>query len=151
MTPAEKLAAGGKRMPNGCLEWQLGCTKNGYGEITVAGVTLYVHRLAWEVENGPIPDGEVIRHKCDNPPCFDLAHLLPGTQAQNVADMLQRGRARYRLGEQHPKAKLTWPAVREIRRLIAAGFTENALALEFGVCGSTIHRIAVNKIWKEAA
>lgn len=149
MTPADKLAARGRRSSNGCLEWTGGCTKRGYGEITIDGVNHYVHRLAWELANGPIPVGQVIRHSCDNPPCFDTAHLLPGTQGENVADMVSRGRAKIPSGETHPKAKLTWPAVREIRQLVATGSTENALARQFGVCGSTIHRIAANQIWKE--
>lgn len=36
--------------------------------------------------------GPVLRHRCDNPPCINPAHLEPGTQADNVRDMAERGR-----------------------------------------------------------
>lgn len=51
-----------------------------------------VHRVVWENAYGSIPDGLVIRHLCDNPPCAELTHLELGTQAQNLADMNERGR-----------------------------------------------------------
>ena len=54
----------------------------------------YLHRWVWEQVNGPIPEGMLVRHRCDNPPCFRYDHLLLGTVADNTADMLERGRAR---------------------------------------------------------
>lgn len=93
-SPAERLAAGVKRMPNGCLEWT-GKTSKGYGSIKINGKSVRVHRLAWELVNGTIPAGLSIRHfVCDNPPCCDVGHLLPGTHAENMADknnVSQRG------------------------------------------------------------
>ena len=92
---AERLAAGLVRMPNGCLEWSLGTSKAGYGQITVNGKHIYTHRLAWELANGPIPSGAHIRHYiCDNPPCGDPEHLRPGTPTENMADMIAKGRSR---------------------------------------------------------
>ncbi|MEQ6899281.1 HNH endonuclease signature motif containing protein [Microbacterium sp. KR10-403] len=91
-TPAERLADGLKRMPNGCLEWQRTRNEDGYGSIYVNGVTTLTHRFAWEIENGPIPDGLNILHRCDNPPCCDPSHLFLGTQAENVDDMVSKRR-----------------------------------------------------------
>jgi HNH endonuclease len=51
-----------------------------------------VHRLSYEHYKGEIPAGQVIRHSCDRPPCFNPAHLLAGTQQENMADMVARGR-----------------------------------------------------------
>ena len=48
--------------------------------------------MAWILVHGSIPDGKFILHRCDNPPCFDVLHLYPGDAAQNVEDMMQRGR-----------------------------------------------------------
>jgi hypothetical protein len=51
-----------------------------------------VHRVAWELEHGPIPDGMLILHRCDNPACWAPEHLFLGTQADNVRDMHAKGR-----------------------------------------------------------
>lgn len=56
------------------------------------------HRIAWTLGHNPnatrveVPSGLLVRHTCDNPPCCNPAHLITGTQAQNTADMMERGR-----------------------------------------------------------
>lgn len=51
------------------------------------------HRFAWETwHRKPVPAGMVLRHGCDNPPCVNPAHLEPGTSADNMRDMVERGR-----------------------------------------------------------
>lgn len=60
----------------------------------VHGRAVAVHRLAWEEAHGPIPPGKKILHHCDNPPCYEIAHLFAGTQADNVADMHAKGRGK---------------------------------------------------------
>ena len=98
--PAERLAARLVRMPNGCLEWT-GTTAHGYGRIWVNDALAATHRLAWELVNGPIPEGIQVLHHCDNPPCCETepsdehpdGHLFLGTIADNSADMAAKGRA----------------------------------------------------------
>ena len=87
----ERLTAKLVRRPNGCLEWT-GLNHLGYGRISVANKTIATHRLAWELANGPIPEGICVCHTCDNPPCCDPAHLFLGTHADNVADKMDKGR-----------------------------------------------------------
>jgi hypothetical protein len=61
----------------------------------VAGKRHYVHRLAYcEAHAIDIEDivGQVVMHTCDNPACINPEHLRLGTQADNLADMLSKGR-----------------------------------------------------------
>lgn len=53
---------------------------------------LRAHRVAWEIAEGPVPDGLHVLHRCDNPPCVCPAHLFLGTDADNTADMMAKGR-----------------------------------------------------------
>ncbi len=107
-TLAERLSFYSERSENGCLEWTGSDDgKAGYGKLRWQGRMRYAHQLAWEDANGPVPEGKVLRHRCDNPPCIDVGHLLVGTQAENVADSFARGRAANRTGEHNNSARLT--------------------------------------------
>lgn len=75
--------------PHECWPWTRAKNNLGYGQIAYPkGVRHYAHRLVVRAVKG-----EVIRHTCDNPPCCNPAHLLKGTQAQNLQDMRDRGRS----------------------------------------------------------
>lgn len=77
----------------GCLEWLAGCYPTGYGCFGVGNHrNRLAHRIAWELANGPIPAGLVVRHMCHNRRCVNPAHLLIGTQADNIHDMIRAGR-----------------------------------------------------------
>jgi len=79
---------------NGCLEFT-GCHNGkGYGLLGVDGKTLRTHRVAWELANGEIPDGLCVLHRCDNRRCCAVNHLFLGTNSDNVADKVRKGRAR---------------------------------------------------------
>lgn len=53
---------------------------------------VFVHRAAWEVTYGPIPEGASVLHRCDTPLCCNPACLFLGTQDDNMKDMTQKGR-----------------------------------------------------------
>lgn len=79
-----------------CLEWTGARTQAGYGKASVAGVRwIPAHRAAWELANGPIPDGTYVLHRCDNPPCVAVNHLFLGTHSDNMRDMLSKNRGRW--------------------------------------------------------
>lgn len=63
---SERLARGMDRSagPNGCWPWLRGKTDGGYGTIKVKGKTRMVHVVAWELENGPVPKGRNLDHRC---------------------------------------------------------------------------------------
>jgi len=138
--------------PDECWAWH-GWTDSGYGygRVKAHGASWQAHRLSWTVHHGPIPDGLCVCHTCDNPICVNPAHLFLGTQADNVADMIHKGRRVNLVGEKNGKSKLTWDDVCEIRRLYATGeCSQPALGRQFGVCHSTIGRIVRGEYWREA-
>jgi len=80
-----------------CWEWQGFCNSGGYGKIRIAGKSVSVHRVAYELSYGEIPQSEgyhgtVVRHSCDNRSCCNPKHLLLGTQRDNCIDAVERGR-----------------------------------------------------------
>lgn len=79
-----KLFAKTKRSESGCLEWQGCLSASGYGRIGIEKKTFRVHRVAWEMVRGPIPEGMVIDHLCRNKKCCDPEHLEVVTQKENV-------------------------------------------------------------------
>ncbi len=77
---------------SGCQIWMGGCFGSGYGEIYVDGIGIGAHRAAWLCHRGPIPHGLLVLHRCDVRPCINPDHLFLGTHADNVADMIRKGR-----------------------------------------------------------
>lgn len=144
-----------KSEPDKCWPWQ-GCTEPfGYGVFTFASYdTRQAHRVAWELTNGPVPDGLCVLHRCDNPPCCNPAHLFLGTRRDNNTDMEAKGRARHAgarnpsRGESHWQAKLTEASVREIRARYAAGnVTHRQLASAYHVSHETIRQLLLRNTW----
>src|SRR5216684_8745433 len=75
-----------------CEEWQGTRYRQGYGQKSVEGKKVRLHRAVWENANGPIPPGFEIMHICNNPPCYRLSHLRIGTHSENMAHMWMSGR-----------------------------------------------------------
>ena len=119
-----------------CVEWQAARTPKGYGVTFRDGKNRYIHREAWEITYGPIPEGVLVCHKCDNPACFNPTHLFLGTPADNSRDMARKGRSTW--GERNPMAKLTHEQAEEIRDSDEPGVV---LAERYGVSPPTITRV----------
>ena len=135
----------------GCWLWT-GALQNknsGYGVINIAGRKEYAHRLIWMLLNGPIPDGKLICHHCDEPRCVRPSHLYAGTQKQNVADMFRRGRANTARGERSGSSKLTAEVVLQIRRIYSGGgVSQRAVAKMFDIGKSQVNCIVNRTYWR---
>ena len=133
---------------NGC--WEICGTRHrqGYGVIKVGGHDKYAHRLAYETWVGPIPDGLVVRHKCDNPPCINPEHLELGTVQDNVNDREERGRRTPARGSQQGSSKLKESDIPVIRARLKRGDTHKSIANDFGVSRTVIYCIKNNKTWR---
>lgn len=78
-----------------CWLWMGYRNTNGYGNFTIGERPHLAHRVAWSLKWGrPVPEDRRILHECDVPACVNPLHLWLGTQRDNVADMIAKGRAR---------------------------------------------------------
>ena len=111
-TPGERLSRRLVVKESGCLEWTGATDRSGYGRIMGFDPgAMFTHRLAWELANGPIPDGLNVLHHCDNPPCcqteptegYPDGHLFLGTHADNARDKIAKGRDHNQLKTQCPQ------------------------------------------------
>ena len=144
----ERLAANTTRRGT-CLEFVTASQHwFGYGLVWYEGRSQAAHRVSYMLRHGPIPDGAVIRHRCDNPPCINPDHLVCGTQKDNMRDRFERGRANTARGSKIGSAKLTEWQVAEIRTRLALGVARRELARRYGVQGDAIGAIARNENWR---
>lgn len=130
----------------GCWEWTASKKPFGYGQLNVLGKMVNAHKFAWELVRGKVPEGLVVRHKCDNPSCCNPDHMEIGTQFDNTRDSLARGRIKS--GDKHYNRKLTGEQVRQIREDFRAGLRFHVLAARYGVSDSTISDAVKRKTWK---
>lgn len=145
-----------RRGPKECWPWT-GCQEfYGHGAIYAGKedgrpIRWKAHRVAWMLahDGAPPPPELKVRHTCDNPPCQNPAHLLLGTQADNIRDMIERGRDRKRgrPGEQHHGVKITALQVAEIRARVAAGEMQKTLVPIYGISKAQVSRIVRGDRW----
>lgn len=141
-----------RKSKDGCWLWTLSQSTHGYGQQWHAGKIWRCHRLAWVLTHGPIPKGQCVCHRCDNPLCVRIDHLFLGTQRENLRDMLKKGRRRPRsigqwIGSRNVRAKLTENDVRAIRSEYAAGSSLRKLSAKFGIAHTAIASVLHRRTW----
>jgi len=144
----------------GCWVFIGSGTSQGYVKFTEDYQHIYAHRLAAADYYGPIPEGMLALHHCDNPPCVYYEHLYIGSRQDNMDDMHLKGRHAHGeshgtalnpesivKGEKRAFAKLNPESVQTIRSLAAQGISFRAIANRFGVSVSTAWRAARGVKW----
>ncbi|MGE3598815.1 MAG: HNH endonuclease [Dehalococcoidia bacterium] len=134
--------------PDACWEWTRSRIHDGYGRFWDTKRMWRAHRFAWTITHGDIPDGIVVLHKCDNPPCCNPSHLALGTTSDNNWDKVHKGRFQDQRGERNPYAKLTADDVRAIREALKGGESQSSIATRHNVSQSNISFIALGKSWR---
>lgn len=134
-TPEKYLARWHQRVirrgDDECWDWAGLKLPTGYGcmSVMIKGkrMSLYAHRLAYEVAKGPIPEGHDVRHLCHNRSCTNPAHLATGTRKQNMDDARAAG---VKLGRAvNPESKRQKALARGKQRFSARHYGPDALPL----------------------
>ncbi len=126
----------------------LGCFgKHGYGVVGFRRKFWRAHRLALVLYLGrPLNKNELACHKCDNRKCCNPNHLFVGSPADNMHDMIKKGRKR--VGSRASQTKLNEEIVRKSKQLKEAGMTWIAIAKKFDMHPCTISKAINGKRWK---
>lgn len=137
----------------GCWEWHARRNEHGYGIFVIGHAKAYLaHRVSFEHFHGAIPEGRHVLHRCDNPCCVNPEHLFSGTQADNVRDMIEKGRhvAKGMNGVANSQAKLTPEIAQKIRAsYIPRKVTLRELASRYGVSQATCSLVVNGKRWED--
>jgi hypothetical protein len=121
--------------------------KDGYPVARIKGKLDTLYRHFYVRYKGKIPKGNVIRHTCDNRLCCNPEHLIPGTQKENVDDMLERGR--FPMGEKHGRSKLDVEKVTKIKIAYHdQGERISDISRNYEVDRKTVTKIVNNVTWK---
>lgn len=145
-----------------CWIWR-GGRSSGYGAFKLNGRRESSHRVAYKLSFGQIPSKACVLHSCDNRLCVNPQHLFLGTLADNVRDMVRKGRHRWGVGRNHgtkthPEriptgerngvAKLKASTAISVRERHEAGEDCASIARSLGVSYNAVHSIVRRKTWK---
>lgn len=141
MTSTEERFWANVRKTETCWLWTKGVSRRGYGVFYFGDTSAPAHRYAWALSFGEIPASLNVCHKCDNPPCVRPDHLFVGTQADNMKDMVQKGRSAHVFGLEANSAKLSDEQVLAVRDEILAGSEAAEVSKKFGIAKSYVSGI----------
>lgn len=128
----------------GCHNWTGRPGQDGYGKLKRNGKYWRAHRWFYAQKNGPIPDGLLVCHSCDNRLCVNHEHLFLGTAKDNARDCIAKGRKPAMRGTKNGHAKLDELAVLHIRD---CDWPYAELVSRFGVSPPTVCDIRTRRTW----
>ena len=132
-----------------CIEHPYKGNAQGYARVRVGGKHCLLHRAVYCAEHGidltAFPPTIVVRHTCDNTRCVNTAHLISGTQADNVRDMVERNRHVSLKGEAHGSAAYSDELINKVRSMYSQGACSmRMVAKSLGLSKSHVHNIITN-------
>jgi len=140
----EKVHVGG---PEDCHLWIAATNIHGYGIFRHQGQMRLSHRWMFQwVNRISLPRHVLVRHDCDTPACQNIRHLRLGTQADNMRDMAERGRAPSHVGVSNPRTGLTEEQAVQI-------FLDQSptvdIAQRYGLCRQSVRNIKRGLTWAQ--
>lgn len=121
---------------NGCWEWQGELDRYGYGKFRCGVHILKAHRYSYELAYGEFDKSLHVLHKCDNPKCVNPAHLFLGTNQDNIADKIQKGRQKFTIHH------LTITEKELIVQALREAQSKQQIAARFGISIQTVKRLS---------
>lgn len=116
-------------------------TNKGYGRISVGGrKQAYAHRISYQAFRGDFDQKLDVLHHCDVRCCVNPSHLFLGTDADNVKDMMDKGRRKY---------QISYGDASDIRDKLSKGLSASELAQKYGISKSQIYRIKNGTRWRK--
>lgn len=135
-------------LDSGCWEWQGAISSGRYGHMWCVDKNVYAHRISYALHYGPIPEGMLVLHKCDNTKCVNPDHLFLGTHQDNMDDCVNKRRIAH--GSKNGQSKLNEEQVLEIKKELADSkdwHVVKTLAKKYGVHNTTIYKIRNGSTW----
>ncbi len=117
-----------------CLESTYSPNSHKYPLIKINGMPKGTHRISWIFNNGEIPKGMYVLHKCDNPRCIRIDHLFLGTAQDNTTDMFNKNRHDFWGMQKYPD-EIAEKAI----KLKLEGKYYKEIAEELGINQHTVH------------
>ena len=133
-----------------CWVWRGHISSAGYGQARIGGrkgKLFQAHRISWTIHFGEIQNGLHVLHKCDNRPCVNPNHLFLGTNNDNIADRVAKGRSNRWIAtaprEKHPRAIIFKEQLDEMIRLRANKVKVVTIAKQFNICKEHCSKLLV--------
>ena len=126
---------------HGCQRWLGNLDRRGYGILRIGKKARKAHRISWALCNPGAEMPQVVMHTCDNRWCVAPAHLVGGTQGDNLRDASAKGRMFVPRG----KKLISDDDVVTIRRMRREGATLDVIATRFNCSWTHVSNICAGR------